>query len=89
MSEISKPSVPPEFSKWRTFFFPIHRYELKKVLPMSLIFFLILFNYTCLRNIKDSLVVTNTGAEALSFLKLFCVAPSAILFMLLYTKAST
>jgi AAA family ATP:ADP antiporter len=56
---------------------------------MGMIFFFILFNYTCLRNIKDSLVVTNTGAEALSFLKLFCVTPSAIVFMLLYTKASS
>jgi AAA family ATP:ADP antiporter len=65
-------------------------YELKKVLPMSMIFFFILFNYTCLRNIKDSLVVTGkgSGAEALPFLKLFCVTPSAILFMILYAKAS-
>ncbi len=78
----------PAFSKLRAIFFPIHRYELKKVLPMSMIFFFILFNYTCLRNIKDSLVVTSTGAEALSFLKLFCVTPSAIVFMLLYAKAS-
>ncbi len=55
---------------------------------MGMIFFFILFNYTCLRNIKDSLIVTNTGAEALSYLKLFCVTPSAILFMLIYAKAS-
>ena len=33
-------------------------------------------------------MVTNSGAEALSYLKLFCVTPSAILFMLVYTKAS-
>jgi AAA family ATP:ADP antiporter len=78
----------PEFSKLRQIFFPIHSYELKKAIPMSFIFFFILFNYTCVRNIKDSLVVTNTGAEALSYLKLFCVTPSAILFMLIYTKAS-
>ena len=55
---------------------------------MGFIFFFILFNYTCLRNLKDALVVTNSGAEALSYLKLFCVTPSAILFMLVYTKAS-
>ncbi|MBP5190981.1 MAG: NTP/NDP exchange transporter [Opitutales bacterium] len=77
-----------EFSKLRRMFFPIHSYEIKKALPMAFIFFCILFNYTCLRNIKDSLVVTNSGAEALSYLKLFCVTPSAILFMLVYTKAS-
>ena len=85
---MSQITTEPEFSKLRRIFFPIHRYELKKVLPMGMIFFFILFNYTCLRNIKDSLVVTSTGAEALSYLKLFCVTPSAILFMLLYAKAS-
>lgn len=78
----------PEFSKIRRIFFPIHRYELKKAIPMGMMFFFILFNYTCLRNIKDSLIVTNTGAEALSYLKLFCVTPSAIIFMLVYAKAS-
>jgi len=79
-----------EFSRWRRIFFPIHTYELKKVLPMSLILFFILFNYSCLRNIKDALVVTGPGsdAEVIPFLKGFCVMPSAILFILLYTKAS-
>jgi AAA family ATP:ADP antiporter len=79
-----------EFSKWRRIFFPIHSYELKKVMPMSLIFFFILFNYSCLRNIKDALVVTGPGsdAEVIPFLKGFCVMPSAVIFMLLYAKAS-
>mgnify|MGYP000563103460 CR=1 FL=1 len=72
-----------KFSKLRTILFPIHMFEMKKVVPMALIFFFILFNYTCLRNIKDALIVTSTGAEALSFLKLFCVTPSAIIFMIL------
>jgi AAA family ATP:ADP antiporter len=57
---------------------------------MGMMFFLILFNYTCLRNIKDSLVVTapNSGAEVLSFIKAYLVMPSAVLFMLLYAKGS-
>ncbi len=80
----------PNFGKLRRIFFPIQGYELKKALPMSFIFFLILFNYTCLRNIKDSLIVTapNSGAEVLSFLKGYCVMPCAVLFMLVYAKAS-
>lgn len=89
MSTTNTTTTPePEFSKLRRIFFPIHSYELKKAIPMGMIFFFILFNYTCLRNIKDSLIVTNTGAEALAYLKLFCVTPSAIIFMLMYTKAS-
>ena len=33
----------PEFSKFRRIFFPIHRYELKKAIPLISIFF---FSYT-------------------------------------------
>jgi AAA family ATP:ADP antiporter len=79
-----------QFSLLRRIFFPIHTYELKKVIPMAFIFFFILTNYSLLRNVKDSLVVTapNSGAEVLSFLKLFCVTPSAIIFLIVYAKAS-
>lgn len=77
-----------EFSKLRRIFWPVYNTELKKVLPMGMIFFCILFNYTCLRNIKDTLVVSNISAEALPFLKGFCVLPAAIVFMLVYAKAS-
>ncbi|MDR1438009.1 MAG: NTP/NDP exchange transporter [Puniceicoccales bacterium] len=79
-----------QFSRLRRIFFPIHIYELKKVMPMAFIFFFILTNYTLLRNVKDSLVVTapNSGAEVLSFLKLFCVTPAAIVFLVVYAKAS-
>ncbi|MDR1414104.1 MAG: NTP/NDP exchange transporter [Puniceicoccales bacterium] len=80
----------PEFSKIRRFLYPIHSFEAKKALPMGIMFFFILFNYTCLRNLKDALIVTapNSGAEVLSFLKAYFVMPSAILFMLLYAKGS-
>lgn len=79
-----------EFGKLRRIFFPLYTYELKKAIPMGLMFFCILFNYTCLRNIKDSLIVTGPGsdAEVIPFLKGYCVTPAAIIFMLLYAKAS-
>jgi AAA family ATP:ADP antiporter len=77
-----------EFGKLRRIFFPLYVYELKKAIPMGFMFFCILFNYTCLRNIKDSLIVTGAGAEVIPFLKGYCVAPTAILFILFYTKAS-
>ena len=59
-----------EFSKFRAFFWPIYSYELKKLIPMLLLFFFILFNYTVLRDTKDTLIVTapNSGAEAIPFL---------------------
>lgn len=76
------------FSKWRAIFWPIHAYELKKLLPMLFMFFCIVFNYTLLRDIKDALIVTSAGAEAVPFLKSLGVVPTAIIIMIIYTKLS-
>lgn len=77
-----------EFGKWRSFLWPVYTYELKKLLPMFFMFFCISFNYTILRDTKDTLIVTAAGAEAIPFLKSFGVVPAAILFMLVYAKLS-
>ncbi|NGX58688.1 MAG: ADP,ATP carrier protein 1 [Chlamydiae bacterium] len=77
-----------EFGKWRGFLWPVHGFELKKVLPMFLMLFLIVFNYTILRDTKDTLVVNEAGAAAIPFLKLWGVVPGAIIFMLIYSKLS-
>jgi len=62
--------------------------ELKKVLPLGLMFFFILFNYTILRDTKDVLVVTarGSGAEIIPFLKTYVQLPGAIGFTVLYSK---
>ena len=77
-----------EFGKWRSFFWPIHRAELKKFVPMLLMFFLISFNYNALRAYKDSMVVTasNSGAEAIPFIKVWAILPCAILLTYLFTR---
>lgn len=67
---------------------PIERSELKLFVPMSLMILCILFNFGALRSIKDSLVVPNIGAEVISFLKLWLVLPSTIIFTLIYVKLS-
>ncbi len=79
-----------EFGKLRSFFWPIHAFELKKVLPMFLMFFCISFNYTILRDTKDTLIVTapGSGAEAIPFIKVWLVVPCAVLFMIVYAKLS-
>jgi AAA family ATP:ADP antiporter len=63
---------------------------LKKIVPLGLMFFCILFNYTILRDTKDVLVVTAKGssAEIIPFLKTWVNLPMAIGFMLLYSKLS-
>eukprot|EP00741_Cyanophora_paradoxa_P014267 tig00020780_g13759.t1 len=62
----------------------------KKLIPMLIMFFAILFNYTILRDTKDVLVVTapGSGAEAIPFLKTWVVVPAALGFLVFYTKMS-
>ena len=89
MNTETKSQASPEFSKWRSILWPIHNNELKKFLPMGLMMLCILFIYTLLRDLKDTLMVshaTGGGAETLSFLKLYGVTPSAILFMIIFVK---
>ena len=81
-------TVTKAFGKWRSMLWPIHAFELKKFLPMFFLFFFINFNYTILRDTKDTLIVTATGAETIPFLKFWGVVPGAIIFMLIFTKLS-
>lgn len=69
--------------------FPIKKSELRQFLPMALMMLFILFNYNVLRAMKDSLVVPEMGAEAISFIKLYCVVPIAVLFMVVYAKLTS
>ncbi|MCP5369677.1 MAG: NTP/NDP exchange transporter [Rickettsiaceae bacterium] len=73
-------------SKIRNIFWPINGIENKKFIPMALMMTFILVNYSTLRSIKDGLVVVNIGPEALGFLKLYFVLPSALILMVLYAK---
>lgn len=79
-----------EFSKIRSFFWPIHRHEVKKVVPMMLMLFFICFNYSILKNVKDAVVVTakSSGAEVIPFIKVWVLLPMAILITLIFTKLS-
>jgi len=76
-------------SKWRQYIWPIHSFELKKLLPMFLMFLLTTFNYNVLRNAKETLIMTaqHAGAEAIPFIKMW-VVPCAILATMLYYRLS-
>lgn len=78
------------FSRLRAYLWPIYRHELKKFIPLLLIFFLVGFNYSLLRATKDALVVTapSSGAEALPFLKVWAIVPMALLFTFIFTRVS-
>ena len=74
------------FKKLKDVFWPITRVEMKLFVPLALMMLCVLFNFGTLRSIKDSLVVPNIGAESISFLKLWLVLPSTIIFTLIYIK---
>jgi len=81
-------SQPKPFGKLRNFFWPIYDYELKKLVPMFILFFLISFVYNLLRAMKIALIVTakGSGAEIISFLKIGGVLPGALLLTYIFTK---
>ncbi|CAM9670512.1 unnamed protein product [Laminaria digitata] len=70
--------------------FPIYGgEEAGKFLALGGIQFFIIFVLTLTRDLKDTLIITSCGAEAISFLKVYGVLPAATVFMLVYSKVST
>lgn len=68
--------------------FPISRAELPHFSAMSILMFLFIYVFTTVRDTKDTLVVSNCGAEAIPFLKLYAVMPCATAFIVIYSKLS-
>ena len=61
-------------------------YILYKYLPTSLMFLLSAYIYSLLRGVKDSILVPVLGAELISFIKLYGVFPSTIIFFVCFSK---
>ena len=77
-------------SKVRHVVFPIHgREEVAKFLLIGSIKFYIILALTLTRDLKDTLVVTQCGAEAIAFLKIYGVPPAATAFIALYSKMAS
>ena len=78
-------------SRVRATLLPAQKHEWKKFLPMFLMLFLICFDYSLLRALKDTLVVNGkgSGAEVLPYLKFWAILPSAILMTWLFTRLSS
>ncbi|MEI8366480.1 MAG: Npt1/Npt2 family nucleotide transporter [Parachlamydiaceae bacterium] len=87
---LTSPNELPKFSRWRNALWPVHRFELKKLVPMLFIFFLVSFDYSLLRIMKDTLVVTakSSGAEVIPFIKVWVMFPGALLMTFLFTRLS-
>lgn len=76
------------FGPIRSCVWPVHRHEVRKLLPMLAIVFLLCFNYSILRNMKDTIVVTASGAEVIPFIKVWVMLPMAVLLTALFAKLS-
>jgi AAA family ATP:ADP antiporter len=77
-----------EFGRIRKVIFPIYKEELRKFIPLTSIFFIISFNYSVLRSLKDMFIMNHAGAEMIYYLKLVGVTPAIILFTIFYNKIS-
>lgn len=84
-----------EFNKFQAFIWPIHKFKLKKFLPMSFLMFFILAVYTLVRDLKDIFVQLKTHmwtgagkadtAQLFSALKIWFVFPCAFLAVAIFT----
>jgi AAA family ATP:ADP antiporter len=77
-----------QFGRIRSTLWPIHAHELKKFIPMLIIYALIVFNYSILKTTKDTLVVTAkaSGAGTIPFIKVWVLMPMTLFVTYLYTK---
>mmetsp|Transcript_30177 Transcript_30177/g.66827 ORF Transcript_30177/g.66827 Transcript_30177/m.66827 type:complete len:590 (-) Transcript_30177:63-1832(-) len=77
-------------TKVRRTVFPIHgKEEVQKFLLIGSIKFFIILALTLTRDLKDTLVVTQCGAEAIAFLKIYGVLPAATAFIAFYSKMAS
>ena len=78
------------FGTLRAFLWPVYREEYPKFIPMFLISFLICFNYYLLRISKDAVLITapESGAEAIPFIKVWAILPTAFLMTFIFTRFS-
>jgi AAA family ATP:ADP antiporter len=84
----SSPASRSKLSQVRQTIFPIYGTEVSKFLLLGSIKFFIILALTLTRDTKDTLVVTQCGAEAIAFLKIYGVLPAATAFIALYSKLS-
>eukprot|EP00585_Thalassiosira_rotula_P000527 CAMPEP_0196161596 /NCGR_PEP_ID=MMETSP0910-20130528/47413_1 /TAXON_ID=49265 /ORGANISM="Thalassiosira rotula, Strain GSO102" /LENGTH=573 /DNA_ID=CAMNT_0041426541 /DNA_START=464 /DNA_END=2185 /DNA_ORIENTATION=+ len=74
--------------RMRNILFPIYEEETTKFFLIGSIKFFVILALTLTRDNKDTMVVTECGAEAIAFLKIYGVLPSATLFIGVYSKMS-
>src|SRR5690348_11904855 len=77
-----------QFGLLRSIFWPVHRSEVKKVLTMLALLFLLCTCYSVLRNLKDTIILTakHSGAEVIPFIKVWGILPAAFMGAWIFTR---
>ena len=80
--------VTQQLAGWRLAMLPVYDSEMPRFIPMCCMIFITIFTYALLRSMKDALIVTapGSGAEVLSFLKIYMVLPVTILSSVVYMR---
>ncbi len=73
---------------FRDTLWPIFPHEVKRVLPLAILLFLVCFDYSMLRCMKDTVVVTASSAAVIPFIKVWTLLPMAVFFTFIYAKIS-
>lgn len=74
---------------FRNTLWPIFPHEVKQILPLSILMFLVCLDYSMLRCMKDTVVITASTAAVIPFIKVWTLLPMAILFTFIYAKISS
>ncbi|MCH9633940.1 MAG: ADP,ATP carrier protein 1 [Chlamydiae bacterium] len=72
----------------KSFLWPVHKHEKRMLIPMMIMMFLACFNYSILRVLKDTIVITASGAKVLPYIKVWGVLPGAIILTYIFAKLS-
>jgi ATP:ADP antiporter, AAA family len=77
-----------QFGFFRSLFWPVHRSEVKKVVAMLLLLFLLCMSHGVLRNLKDAIILTakHSGAEVIPFIKVWGMLPGVFIATWFYTR---
>jgi AAA family ATP:ADP antiporter len=77
-----------QFGLLRSIFWPVYRSEVKKVLSMVLLLFLLCTCYSVLRNLKDTIILTakHSGAEVIPFIKVWGILPASFISAWIFTR---
>jgi ATP:ADP antiporter, AAA family len=77
-----------QFGILRSLFWPVHRSEVKKVVSMLILLFLLCVCHNVLRNLKDTIILTakNSGAEVIPFMKVWGMLPAVFIATWFYTR---